>query len=290
MTASGRASRIAPRNSTCRRIGGRKLFERGAARGKGTLCASTGDRVRAELPRERIDGCSGVPEERDIGRPVAHHLHWVDLDADEAPGNGKAACAIHVVVGGADLGADGQDHVGFRNQLPHGSQRRARGHGEPMAEGQEAARIHGHDGRRVEPFGKRLDRWPGAPRSAAQQQDGCLRAFEHLRGSHYSLCDRHYRRQAGHRARQKPVVDALLHHVDGHLDMHRPRTRRREHGEGPREDLRQILGAQQRVAECGEPFRQAAAGRAARAGRRGHARAGTWRSRPRSPAWGSKSW
>ncbi len=170
-------------------------------------------------------------------------LRLVDVDADQRRRQHEAAVGIHVVVGRAELGADGEHDVGFGHQRADGAQARAGVDTQRMGV-EQAAAVRRGDHRRVEAFGQRPQRGVGMAGAAAGEDQRPPRARKHRRGLFQRAClgdgcwaGRCDGPQFGRRQG---------HDVERDLDMHWPRSSRCQQREGPlhgRLQLGRILDA-----------------------------------------------
>ena len=78
-----------------------------------------GQEPARQFGQQHAHGQPGVAVDGQARRVVAHQLLRVDVDADQLAIEGEAAVEHHVVVGFAQLGADGQHHVGLGGQLAY---------------------------------------------------------------------------------------------------------------------------------------------------------------------------
>ncbi|MNM50463.1 hypothetical protein D3C81_615030 [compost metagenome] len=179
-------------------------------------------------------------------RVIAHGLVRVDIDAQQLAGNLETTGEGDVVVGLGQLGADGQNHVGFGDQRTGGDQALGRTDQQRVSGFEHALGIDGQRHRSVQQLGQ-LSQLGGGIDGAAtgknQRTLGAGQQFGHTRNGR--------RRSTGavnvHRQAAEQVVGVFNQHVQWNFDVHRARTTGLEQRERAGQHARQLGRRHQRV-------------------------------------------
>ena len=113
--------------------------------------------VGAGVSCRRVDSApsaSCIAGDGDLGAGVAHQLLRVDVDADQSTVDREAAVERDVVISFAQLGADGEHHVGIADRRTGGRQRLGRADQQRVAGRQQPLRVDRQRDRRVQAFGE----------------------------------------------------------------------------------------------------------------------------------------
>ena len=243
--AHGGHARRAPVGVGCR---GRRFVQAGRQRAERELC---------------------IAGDGDLGAGVAHQLLRVDVDADQSTVDREAAVERDVVISFAQLGADGEHHVGIADRRTGGRQRLGRADQQRVA-GRQQPRVDRQRDRRVQAFGEFAQFRRRVDRAAAGEDQRPARVREQAGGRGERVRIR--RGRAGSAGGASDSAGAGITITSSGISICTGRGRAGEDREGAREDLRQVGRVEQRVRERGESWRRAAT--AARAGgrRRGRVR------------------
>ena len=177
--------------------------------GAGRAAAVLGGQVL----QKRRHGGPGITVERQ-GCGQAGKLVGAGVDTDHVGPRGQIAYNIHVIIGPAEFGADGQHAGGGVDQVAHRGQAGRGRHGQGVVMHQ-PARVNGLDDRGIQPLGQR-PQGGLLPAGAAAGKDHHIGGGIQKLGRLFKAFGRGADRQGGGCGQGRALH---RHHVRGHFDM-----------------------------------------------------------------------
>ncbi len=201
---------------------------------------------------QQLQRPAGIADQPQRGGLVAHQLLGVDVDADQSPVQREAVVEYHVVVGLAEFGTHGEDHVRLAGEFTHRRQRGVGAEIQWVIATQQTLGVDGGGAWRVETFDELARGLGGIHAAPAEQHQRALGLAQPVGGLRQPgrVGRRAIQLRAGPLSRRR---DRCIEQIDGDLDMHRPRARRGEHREGAGQYLGQRGGVEQGMAEARHP-------------------------------------